>query len=66
MKVTREMDGEKISYAHPFFWAPFVTMGETELRFSDQPGSWDLVWIAGSVFLVLVGIVIVLLLKKRS
>jgi CHAT domain-containing protein/tetratricopeptide (TPR) repeat protein len=33
MKETTEIGGQEVSYAHPFFWAPFIIVGETDLHF---------------------------------
>jgi CHAT domain-containing protein len=29
MKGTEMMEGKKVSYSHPFFWAPFILVGKS-------------------------------------
>jgi len=65
MKKTAEMDGQKISYAHPFFWAPFVITGQPDLRLQSKSEMVDYTWQLIGLLVLVVGSA-ALLIKRRS
>jgi CHAT domain-containing protein/Tfp pilus assembly protein PilF len=66
IKTSSEIRGEKISYAHPFFWAPFVLIGDPEITFSPRTLIPYYYWIIGTMVLILFIVWIFIWRKKIS
>jgi len=59
MNKTADFGGTAISYAHPFFWAPFILIGQNEPVFADK-GSDKLIW----VVVIVIGLIGVIVLRR--
>jgi hypothetical protein len=51
MQKTTEKGGKEISYSHPFFWAPFVIMGQADAEFDDRGLIRSQTWVVGFIVL---------------
>ncbi len=66
LKETTELQGTEISYSNPFYWAPFVLIGETDFEITEAESRKIPFWMIGFFILFIIGISIVYFYKKRS
>lgn len=65
MKSTTEIAGKKVSYAHPFFWSPFVLIGDADTKLQDVTSGLPLAWSAIVAALFLIVTVVTWLTRRR-
>jgi len=66
LRDSSEIQGNEILYSNPFFWAPFVLIGDTDFEFVEEKRRIIPSWMFGFLILLIFGIPILFLYRKKT